>query len=189
MLAVLRDPRNVLPHIFAQRHPGSALLLKFVLPWAALRSIAFLARGLITKTVAVSVVLATGSWLLQCGTWLCLSLALPAVARTLKYHLSERHAMGLAAVTCAPLWLAGPLVVVPDEPPVWSYLSRLAVGLAASYGMILLARALTLLPMPRAALRPFVLASASAFALIYTVLFVLVGVAANVVLFWCGLGA
>ena len=189
MTKVLRDPRIVLPAFFAERHPGFPLLLKFVLPWAAVRGLALVARGVIAKSVGVGIVLGVGGWFLQWLTWLGLSLALPPLARTLKYSLNERHAMGLAAVTCAPLFVAGILLAVPEEPAAPFYLSRVAVGLIAAYGVRLLRLAMTLLPIPQASIAPLWAASAGSFALIYGVFFVLVGVAANVVLFVCGLGA
>lgn len=67
------------------------------------------------------------------------------------------------------------------------YLSRIAMGVVAAYGLQLLRLTMSLLPVPQPSVLPLLAATAGSFGLIYGVLFVLVGVLANVVLFWCGL--
>ena len=183
MLALLRAPRRTLPGYLDAPRPIREVLVQVALPLILLRSWALLARGVVLREVAAGIVLAVGGLVLQLGAWIGLGVLLPRLLHPFEIHLGERQAFTLAAVMCAPLWLAGLFFAVPEDPVGLFVAARLAVLGVACYGLVILARALEHLS-PRAEARhPAFMAVAAAFVVLYGVLFIIVGITATVILY------
>jgi hypothetical protein len=142
-----------------------------------------LLRSILAGSPMTGIVLGLGSLALQLGAWLGLGLVLPAVARQFKAELPDPQAFVLATYTSIPLWLAGLLYVVPEDPWLVFLWSRGLVLLVALYGLALMQRGFAVLEINRKIRTPLLASMGVAYFLLYILLFVLVGVAAHVVLF------
>jgi hypothetical protein len=187
MVALLRAPRRTLPGYLDSPRPIRHVLVQVALPLILLRSWAILARALVLREVVAGLVLAAGSLLLQLGAWAGLGVLLPRLLHPFDIPLGERQAFTLATVICAPLWLAGVLFAVPEEPVALFVITRLGVLVGASYGFVILARALEHLSPDPDARSPAFMAVAAAYVVLYGVLFTLVGITANVILYVRGM--
>ena len=180
LAAVLRDPDRNLPSFLSQPRSLPTLVRQIVLPWCAIRPAATLVRAAWMESWTAGIILALAGGLVGVGTWLGLALALPTVCRPFGLHLPERHAMTVSTVICAPLWGAGVILGVPDEPRLLFYLSRLLVLGLASYGIVLLRRMLRLLNVSDAALAPTMVAVSGAYLVIYLLNFSVMGITAGI---------
>ncbi|HET6346695.1 MAG TPA: hypothetical protein VFH51_17305 [Myxococcota bacterium] len=187
MVALLRAPRRTLPGYLDSPRPIRHVLVQVALPLILLRSWAILARAVVLREVVAGVVLAVGSLILQLGAWAGLGVLLPRLLHPFAIPLGERQAFTLATVICAPLWLAGILFAVPEEPVALFVITRLGVLVAASYGFVILARALEHLSSDPDARSPAFMAVAAAYVVLYGVLFTLVGLSATVILYVRGM--
>jgi hypothetical protein len=187
MVALLRAPRRTLPGYLDSPRPIRHVLVQVALPLILLRSWAILARGVVLREVVAGIVLAVGGLVLQLGAWVGLGMLLPRLLHPFAISIGERQAFTLATAICAPLWLAGVLFAVPEEPVALFVITRLGVLVAASYGFVILARALEHLSPDLDARSPAFMAVAAAYVVLYGVLFTLVGISATVILYVGGM--
>lgn len=184
LLALVRAPRGLLAERLRAPLSPRLLLVGTVLPLALVRPAAVLVRSIVTGHPVAGVVLGTGSVALQLGCWVALALALPPLAKQFGATIDERQGLLLATYASIPLWLAGVLYLVPEEP--WSLFvwSRFLVSLAALYGLYLLTLGLEALAVNS---RRFIVGAATAtYLMVYFVLFVLLGLGSHVALFVLG---
>ncbi len=180
--ALLRGPGTFLErHIHEPQSPHT-LLVAVAAPLIALRSLAVLAPSFIAGRPLVGVVLALGNFVLQLGTWLGLALVLPTLCRQAQVTLPERVAFVLATYASVPLWLAGALYVLPEDPAfVWLW-SRALVLAVAVYGAFVISRGLAVLGVATKVRTALSLGAAVAAATLYFLLFILLGVSSHILL-------
>ena len=184
--ALVQSPKELLAARLADPPPPQWLLAWRVGPWAAVRPAAVLLRSLVAGTPLAGFVLGLGSFALQVGTWLGLALVLPALARQFHADIGERQAFTLATYASIPLWLAGVLFVVPEEPDLLFVWSRLLVMLVATFSLYITRLSLAALGVERRQQLPLLGVIAAAAILIHGTLYVLLGVGSNVVLYVLG---
>ncbi len=183
---LLRRPRVVLERLLATPRTASYLLVMVVAPLGALRPAAELIRSLLGAQPGVGIILAIGSFMLHGGTWLAVSLALPAIARQFSVQLDERRTAALVTYAMVPWWLVSVLYVVP-ESPLWLQLwSRFLVFLGALYGLRLLHIGAAIVQVPKAVRVPFVLATGIVAFCVYALLFLSLGLGASILLYILG---
>jgi hypothetical protein len=181
--AVARHPARFLETALAAPLSPRELLLGTVTPLVAIRAVAVLVRSLIFGAALPGFVLGTGSFVLQLGAWLGLALVMPAIARQFDAELAENQSFALATYASVPLWLAGLLYVIPEDPWyifLWSRGLVLAIG---SYGLYILRRGLVALQIERKTRTPMTAAVALSYATLYLLLFILLGIAQHVVFY------
>ena len=183
---LLRATRALLTERLAEPDSPQNLLLKSVTPLAAIRAIADFLRSSITGDPIVGLILGTGSFALQVGTWLGLSIALPALARQFHTQITERQAFVLSTYAMTPLWLAGFLHLVPEEPNFLFFWSRSLVAVVGASGLVIAHRGILALGVRRSMRMPLLGAIAGAAAVLYATLFVLLGIGAHIVIFLVG---
>lgn len=186
LIELALEPSQYLSGHLRDLPPPRELLAGFVVPLVAIRAVAVLLRALVEGAAFPGFLLAAGSFLLQIGTWLALSIVLTPLARQFNIEIDEHTSHGLMAYASVPLWIAGVLYLMPEDPTaIWLW-SRGAVLLTASYGLYIFfegARALGVEARQRAALT---VAVGAAYVIVYGVLFALLGLSMFVILFLFG---
>jgi hypothetical protein len=178
-----RDPRGLLAERLVEPAPAHAALLVAITPLAAIRPVAVLLRSLVEGAPLPGVVLGLGSFALQIGTWLGLALVLPALARQFEAEIDDKRAFALVTYASLPLWVAGVLFLIPEDPAlVWVW-SRLLAALVAAWGLVIMHRGLVQLGVRDEARMPLVGGFGVAALVLYLVLFVVFGITSHVVLF------
>ena len=186
MLKLVRTPRALLERRLEAPAAASVLFLSVVTPLASLRPLAVLVRSVLTGTPLVGFVLGIGAFALQVGTWLGIALVIPTLARQFKCEIDERTSFTLTTFALMPLWTAGILYVVPEEPALIFWWSRLVVAAVACYGVLITYRGVQTLKIHRRVRMPLVAAIAGTGAVIYGLLFLLLGISSFVALFILG---
>lgn len=181
--SVARHPGRFLETALAAPPSPRALLLGTVTPLVAIRAVAVLVRSLVVGAALPGFVLGTGSFALQLGAWLGLALVMPAIARQFDAAIEEDQSFALATYASVPLWIAGLLYVVPEDPWFLFLWSRGLVLALGSYGLYIFRRGLVALQVERKTRTPMTAAVALSYATLYVLLFVLLGIAQHVVLY------
>jgi hypothetical protein len=184
--AVTRHPSTFLDAAFAQPPTPRQLLLGTVTPLVAVRAVAVFVRSLFVGAALPGFVLGTGSFVLQLGTWLGLALVIPAIARQYSTEIEEHRSFALATYASLPLWLAGLLYVIPEDPWFLFLWSRVLALVVSLYGFYILRRGLVALNVERKVRTPITIAVAVGYATLYLLLFILLGIAQHVVLYVLG---
>jgi hypothetical protein len=184
--AALRAPRQVLAEPLQRPPSPQVLFVGTVTPLAAIRGVAVLLRSVVGGSFLPGVVLGLGHFVLQLGVWLGVGLVLPALARQFGQKLDDRQSFTLATYASIPIWLAGVFYVVPEDywlALVWSRGLVFAISLA---GLYVMQGGLAVLEVNRKARAPFLLSLAIAYLILYAILTLLIGIAANLVLYVVG---
>lgn len=178
---MFRDTRSFLRERLENAEAPSAFFLRFATPLIAIRSAAVMARGFIAGEALVGFVLALGNFILQMGAWLAVSFTLPVVVKQFGSQMEDRTGFAITSYISAPLWLAGILYVVPEEPPLTFFWSRALVAFLAGFGVYVGYRSLELLEVKG---RSAVLAAmVGIYVVSYLFLFGLVGLSTTLFLF------
>lgn len=180
---LLRSPRAALAAELAAPPLTSVFFLVQVTPLVTLRATAELTRSFLMGTPLVGFVLGLGSFVLQMGLWLGVSLVLPPLAQQFRTELSEPQAFVLSARSLTPLWLVGVTGIVPLSVPLVMLWSRGLVLVAVLYGLWILFQGFAALPARRSLQVPLTVATAAAALVLHTALFVVLGIGANVFIF------
>ncbi|MBI3180368.1 MAG: hypothetical protein HYZ27_11945 [Deltaproteobacteria bacterium] len=180
--ALLRGPGAFLEPRLGEPQGPRELFSGVVAPLMAVRSVAVLVPSFIAGRPLVGVVLALGNFVLQLGTWLGLALVLPTLCRQAQVTLPERGAFALATYALVPLWLAGALYVLPEDPAfVWLW-SRALVLAVASYGAFVMYRGLAVLGIAGKVRTALTLGVTVASVTLYFTLFILLGISSHILL-------
>ena len=180
--ALVRTPRAFLAERLDEGTPPQTLLLTRVTPWAAIRPAAVFLKSLFTNAVGAGIILGLGSFALQVGTWLGLSLVVPAIARQCQVSIDERRGFALITYASLPFWLAGALFIIPEEPALLYIWSRSLLALVAVFCIYLLRQGLVALEVEASARMPLLGGIAAAAVLIYGVLSVMMGIMSHLLL-------
>ncbi len=183
---LLREPDGFLALHHKHERPLLPQVLTWFLPPMLVRPAAVFARSAIMDAPDTATVLAASSLALLLGAWLGVGIVLPALARQFQTPLLERDALLVAGFASVPLWLAGALFVVPETSAIAFWWSRSLVLVLALYGAFIVHQAVGVLGAREDARWPLTVAIAAAYAVIYAVLFVLVGLSSHAVLFILG---
>ncbi|MEE8408696.1 MAG: hypothetical protein V3T05_03745, partial [Myxococcota bacterium] len=157
-----------------------SLLVRIVTPLVAVGALAVLVRSLIAGTVLPGVVLGIGTLALQIGAWLGLALVMPAIAHQFHAEVSDRHSFAIATYASVPLWIAGLLYIVPEDPWFIFIWSRALVLLIALLGLVLLRRSFSSLGVERKIRTPLAIATGGAYFTLYVFLSIVFGVVSNI---------
>lgn len=183
ILEALRSPERTLRAQLAAPMSPKEQLLRLVAPAATVRAAAVLVRSLILGAITTGVVLGLGSFILQVSTWLAVSLAVPAIARSLHVEISDRQSLTILALASIPLWLAGALYAVPEDALLFFW-SRSLVVLVALYGGYIAYRGFAILIERRETRVYLTLLVGATYVGVYLVLFTLLGLLSHIVLFF-----
>lgn len=183
LIPLLRRPEALVPQYLADPPSIKALVRHPCIGWMLLRSGAIVVRDTLMHLFWPGLVMATGSFILQAGTWAGLVYALPPLLRPYHISLSHRQAAVLATLLCGPVWIGGIAFILPEEPLVLLLLSRAVIVTCAVVGARLFEKALHGVHCEAPARLPAVASAAAAYAIVYLALFVVVGIAANIVLY------
>lgn len=178
-----RHSRQFLVERLADPPAPQNLLVRIVTPLVAIRALAVAVRSLISGTLLPGIVLGTGTLALQIGAWFGLGLVMPAIGRQFHAEVSDRQSFAIATYASVPLWLAGILYVVPEDPWflfIWSRAVALLIGLL---GLVLLRRSFSTLGVERKMRTPLAIATGGAYLTLYVFLSIVLGVASHIVLF------
>ncbi len=181
-----RDPAGLLAERLVEPLPAHAALLATITPLALIRPLAVLLRSLLGGAPLPGFVLGLGSFALQIGTWLGLALVLPTLARQFEAEIDDRRAFALTTYASMPLWVAGVLFLVPEDPALAFVWSRLLATLVSAWGLVIMHRGLVQIGVAQGARMPLLGGIGVAALVIYGVLFVLLGVTSHIVLFVLG---
>lgn len=184
VLELARDPHELMHRRLEAPPAWQHLVVTTILPLMAIRPVAVLLRSVAQGRPVAGMVLGASSLVLQLGCLVALAVVLPTVIRQFRGELSERRAFVLAAYASIPLWIAGCLYLVPEEPAWLLLASRAAVVVAASWGLYLLHVGLEEAEVHSRQL--IVGAVAGAYVTLYVVLFALLGLSSHVMLFILG---
>lgn len=177
---MFRDTRSFLEERLGEPEAPSELFLRFVTPLVAIRSVAVLIRSLLMGDPAAGIVLALGNFVLQMGVWLAVSFALPVLVKQFRNEMDDRLGFSVMSYASAPLWLAGALYLIPEDPPLTFFWSRSLVAVLAGFGGFVLYRSFQVLELrPKTILIPAV---AVGYTLTYLFLFALVGLSTTILL-------
>ena len=176
-------PRAFLERVFTDQISIGRLLIRWVAPFAAIRPAAIIFQSTVIGQPSVGVVLGLGSYALQFGTWLGISLIMPALARQFDAVILERQGFELVTFASIPYWLFGILFLAPESSiDILFWWSRLMVLLSAFYGLYILRQGLILCKVPQKSQWPMVGTVGVAGLLVYLVLYGLTGIGAHIVL-------
>lgn len=184
VIALARQPRQLFVEQLAQAPALQQLIVGTALPLVAIRPAAVAVKSLALGNPTVAFVLGVSSLALQIGAWIGLVLLLPPIVRQFRGDLSPRQAMQLAVYASAPMWIAGVVYLLPEEPALVYAWSRALMVAAAIYGGYLLYVALGELAIPSRHL--VVGATAAAYVTLYMVLFALLGLSSHLMLYLLG---
>ncbi|MEO1172121.1 MAG: hypothetical protein AAFX94_08725 [Myxococcota bacterium] len=175
------DTRSFLRQRLENAEAPSAFFLRFATPLIGIRSAAVLLRGMIAGEALVGFVLALGNFVLQMGAWLAVSFTLPVVVKQFGSRMEDRTGFAVTSYVSAPLWIAGALYIVPEEPPLTFFWSRALVTFFAGFGLYVGYRSFEILEVKS---RSAVLgAMVAVYVVAYLFLFGLVGLSSNLFLF------
>ena len=163
------------------------LFSRVALPSAGLPALAILLKAAAIDMVGPGFVLGLGSLIVQLATWWGMALSIPWVAISCQVDLTKKQAPILATLVCAPLWFAGLLFVVPEEPAAVFLTSRVLLFLAAGYGVWLLFLATQPLALANPGRLPFVAGVSVNYLLIYPAVYLLIGLVANLTIILMGI--
>lgn len=155
---------------------------RLVAPATSVRALAVLIRSLVLGAITTGVVLGVGGFILQVGTWVAVSLAVPSIARALEVEISDRQSLTILALASIPLWLAGALYAVPEDTFLF-YWSRSLVILVALYGLYIAYRGFSIVTDKTEARIYLTLLVGGVYVAVYLVLFMLLGLLSHLVLF------
>ena len=182
-LRILRSPHRTMGDALHDVPSPNTTFLSSVAPLAAIRPLAALVGSILVSAPLPGFVLALGYFAMQSGFWLILSLALPTLVRQFRGEITDRQAFALVSYASAPLWLAGIVYVVPEDPPIVFLWSRLIVGLLALYGLLIAHHGFVTLGVRRSMRLPLLTAFGIGAVTVYAILSTLIGVGATLVLF------
>ncbi|RYF11197.1 MAG: hypothetical protein EOO40_03760 [Deltaproteobacteria bacterium] len=163
-------------------HGRGAHRFGVVLPGAALRCACLLLRGLYTHAFEVSLILALGHLCLLVGTYEALAQLLYPLSRAQRAPLSRPQCRAAGALLCAPMWLAGVLFVLPEDPFGLYLATRLLLLASMAWGAVLFWQALPKLAVPAALRPPVCLAASGAYLCVHGLLFAVTGMLLTAVL-------
>lgn len=179
----MRNPDRLLAEQIASSRALAPQLLGWFMPALMVRPAAVLLRSLVIEAPTTAAVLAASSLILQIGTWVAFSLALPVLGRQFDVHLRERESLLLTGFASLPLWVAGALFVVPETIPLAFLWSRTLVLLLALLGAHIAYRGLGVVGARAEARLPLAAAMTATYGAVYLVLFVLLGVSSHALLY------
>ncbi|MBN1960417.1 MAG: hypothetical protein JW841_05685 [Deltaproteobacteria bacterium] len=184
LIVFLRSPDDFL-HLHLQ--PSRIFLREiytYFIPPLAIRPITVFLRSLILDAPTTAIILAISSFILQAGVWLILGAILPTMVHQFQTQIREREALLITGFASLPLWLSGALFLVPDTAPLsLFFVSRLFVFILALYGAFIAYRAFTVLGVKREACAPILAVFSAAYAVLYFILFVVIGITSHIILF------
>ncbi|MEO0815552.1 MAG: YIP1 family protein [Myxococcota bacterium] len=177
---IFRDTRSFLEERLSEPEAPSTLFVRFVTPLVLIRSVAVLLRGLLIGDPAAGIVLALGNFVLQMGVWLAISFALPVLVKQFGSRMDDQGGFAVMSYASVPLWLAGALYIVPEEPPFTFFWSRSLVAACAGFGVYVLYRGFQVLEIRRKSI--LVPAVVVGYSITYLFLFGLVGLSSTILL-------
>lgn len=177
---VFFDTRAYLVERLKELEPPSRLFVRWATPLILVRSGAVLLRGIVTGDIAAAFVLALGNFALQMGVWLAMGFSFPVLVRQFGHKVDDRQGFAIITHASVPLWLAGVLYAIPDEPPIVALWSRAMVALIGLYGVYVLYQSFDVLELRNRSAA--VAATTVTFVVAYGFLFGLVGLSSTVLL-------
>ena len=183
VVGLVRSPKAILEERLRGSELPQVQFLLLVTPLVAIRPVMILFRSILSGTPLPGFVVGLGSFAQLCGAWLATALVLPAVLKQVGTEIDEHQSYTLTTYGSIPLWVAGVLYLLPEEPSFVFWWTRLLVLLISSYGWYLFVLGMRILGMPKKSEYWAVGATAVAVFTIYAVLSVLFGLGAHVVLF------
>lgn len=178
---LMRKPADFLQPLLQQSPSIHQLFLQIVLPLCLIRPAMVVLRSVLSGHFLTGTVLALGSFVLLVGSWFAAGMLFPTLARQFNVSVGDRQAYVLVAGASTPLWLAGALYIIPEDPPFFFFWSRSLVLLIASYGLYIFFVGLVQLQVPKPRL-PLLAATAASYVVLYSVFFLLLGLMLHVVL-------
>ncbi len=177
---IFRETRSFLEERLREPEAPSTLFLRFVTPLVAIRSVAVLIRGVLIGDISAGIVLALGNFVMQMAVWLAVSFALPVLVKQFGNQMDDRTGFAIMSYASAPLWLAGALYLIPEEPPLTFFWSRSLVAAIGGFGGYVLYRSFEVLELRRKTI--LIPAVAVGYAITYLFLFALIGLSTTLLL-------
>lgn len=177
---IFRETRSFLEERLQEPEAPSQLFVRYVTPLVAIRSIAVFSRGFLIGDPTAGIVLALGNFVMQIAVWLAVSFALPVLVKQFGNRMDDRTGFAVMCYASTPLWLAGALYLIPEEPPLTFFWSRSLVAAIGGFGAYVLYRSFQVLELRRKTI--LITAVAIGYAVTYLFLFALVGLSTTILL-------